>query len=232
LLEISRRAGAGPRGGETSGRRPTARARSEHESRGQTGPLRRLYLPRAEPRMAEPLFYRTSADPGATLTLAGDEAHHATASRRLQIGETLWLLTDVEVSFAPLSCIYSARTRALRIEQRVEPPPKPAIHLACALPRGSTGHIARHGHPAGRPSSHRWLVNAAWCGATAPSDGGEFAWKPASKADGPICRSCMLRPPQEMVAREAGRANGFGSPILQRRQSQFHAPSSKMPRLT
>jgi len=90
--------------------------------------------------MAEPLFYSEHlADPGATLTLAGDEARHATASRRLQVGETLWLF-DGRGSLVRATLLHitaRGRTLDLRIEERrVEPPPKPAIHLACALPKG------------------------------------------------------------------------------------------------
>jgi 16S rRNA (uracil1498-N3)-methyltransferase len=90
--------------------------------------------------MAEPLFYSEHlADPGATLMLAGDEARHATASRRLQIGETLWLF-DGRGGLVRATLLHiTARGRALDLrieERRVEPPPKPAIHLACALPKG------------------------------------------------------------------------------------------------
>jgi 16S rRNA (uracil1498-N3)-methyltransferase len=97
-------------------------------------------LPVADPRMAEPLFYAEHlADPGATLTLTGDEARHAAASRRLQIGETLWLF-DGHGGLARATLLtISARGHALELrieEQGAEPPPKPAIHLACALPKG------------------------------------------------------------------------------------------------
>ncbi len=90
--------------------------------------------------MVEPLFYSEHlADPGATLTLTGDEARHAAASRRLQVGETLWLF-DGHGGLARATLLHIAargRTLDLRIEERrAEPPPKPAIHLACALPKG------------------------------------------------------------------------------------------------
>ena len=90
--------------------------------------------------MAEPLFYSEHlADPGATLMLAGDEARHATASRRLQVGETLWLF-DGRGGLVRATLLHiTARGRSLDLrieERRVEPPPKPAIHLACALPKG------------------------------------------------------------------------------------------------
>lgn len=90
--------------------------------------------------MAEPLFYSENlADPGAILTLTGDEAHHATASRRLQVGETLWLF-DGRGGLVRATLLHiTTRGRALDLrieERRAEPPPKPAIHLACALPKG------------------------------------------------------------------------------------------------
>jgi 16S rRNA (uracil1498-N3)-methyltransferase len=90
--------------------------------------------------MAEPLFYAEHlADPGATLTLTGDEARHAAASRRLVVGEALWLF-DGRGGLARATLLHiTARglTLDLRIEARhTEPPPKPAIHLACALPKG------------------------------------------------------------------------------------------------
>ena len=90
--------------------------------------------------MAEPLFYAEHlADPGATLTLTGDEARHAAASRRLQVGETLWLFDGCGSLARATLLDVTARGRALDLrieERRTEPPPKPAIHLACALPKG------------------------------------------------------------------------------------------------
>ena len=90
--------------------------------------------------MAEPLFYAEYlAEPGATLTLTGDEARHAAASRRLRIGDTLWLF-DGQGGIARatvLNIATAARALDLRIEERrIEPAPQPMIHLACALPKG------------------------------------------------------------------------------------------------
>jgi 16S rRNA (uracil1498-N3)-methyltransferase len=90
--------------------------------------------------MSEPLFYAEHlADPGVTLTLTGDEARHATASRRLQVGETLWLFDGRGGLARAILLDITTRGRALDLrieERRAEPPPKPAIHLACALPKG------------------------------------------------------------------------------------------------
>ncbi len=95
--------------------------------------------------MAEPLFYSEHlADSGATLTLTGDEAHHAATSRRLHAGDTLWLFDGRGgVARATLTHM-SARGRELelRIEERhTEPRVKPAIHLACALPKGDRQNV-------------------------------------------------------------------------------------------
>ena len=95
--------------------------------------------------MSEPLFYSEQlAEPGATLVLTGDEAHHAVAARRLHDGDTLWLF-DGHGGVARtilLRVVGRGRTLELRIEERrTEPPPRPVIHLACALPKGDRQHV-------------------------------------------------------------------------------------------
>jgi len=90
--------------------------------------------------MTEPLFYcEHLAEPGALLTLSGDEAHHAAASRRRHPGDTLWLF-DGRGGGARATVLRTpgrGRTLDLRIEERyTEPPPKQIIHLASALPKG------------------------------------------------------------------------------------------------
>jgi 16S rRNA (uracil1498-N3)-methyltransferase len=90
--------------------------------------------------MTEPLFYAEHLpDTGTTFTLTGDEAHHAAASRRLSPGDTLWLF-DGRGGLARATLGQITRRGhelALRIEERrTEPPVKPSIHLACALPKG------------------------------------------------------------------------------------------------
>jgi len=90
--------------------------------------------------MVEPLFYYDHlADPGAILTLKGDEAHHAAVSRRLHAGDLLWLF-DGRGGMARATLLH-VTTRGGALELRIEErstasPPKPAIHLACALPKG------------------------------------------------------------------------------------------------
>ncbi len=90
--------------------------------------------------MTEPLFYSEAlADAGAVVTLTGDEARHAAASRRLQAGDALWLF-DGRGGLARATLLQvtaRGRTLDLRVEERrTESPPRPAIHLACALPKG------------------------------------------------------------------------------------------------
>lgn len=95
--------------------------------------------------MTEPLFFSEQlAAPGATLVLKGDEAHHATASRRLHDGDTLWLFDGRGgvVRTTLLRVVARGRTLELRVEERrSEPLPKPLIHLACALPKGDRQNI-------------------------------------------------------------------------------------------
>jgi 16S rRNA (uracil1498-N3)-methyltransferase len=95
--------------------------------------------------MSEPLFYSEQlAEPGATLLLTGDEARHAAGARRLHAGDTLWLFDGHGgVARAALQRV-AARGRALELrieERRTEPPPRPAIHLACALPKGDRQQV-------------------------------------------------------------------------------------------
>lgn len=90
-------------------------------------------------RMAEPLFYSEQlVDPGASLTLAGYEARHAAASRRLQAGDNLWLFNGRgDIARATLLRVAErGRRLELRIEERRREAAPPQIHLACALPKG------------------------------------------------------------------------------------------------
>ena len=165
--------------------------------------------------MAEPLFYAEHlADPGATLTLTGDEARHAAASRRLQVGDTLWLF-DGRGGLVRTTLLHiTARGRALNLrveERRTELPPKPAIHLACALPKGDRQSTLldmatqlgiteftplvceRSVVKPGTNSAERWRRICL------------EACKQSRRPYLPILHTSAT--PQEMVAREAGRAN-------------------------
>jgi 16S rRNA (uracil1498-N3)-methyltransferase len=95
--------------------------------------------------MTEPLFYSEQlAEPGATLLLTGDEARHAAAARRLHDGDTLWLFDGHGgIARATLQRVAArGQTLELRIEERRrEPPPRPALHLVCALPKGDRQQV-------------------------------------------------------------------------------------------
>ncbi|HSW53400.1 MAG TPA: RsmE family RNA methyltransferase, partial [Sulfuricaulis sp.] len=74
----------------------------------------------------------------------GDEARHAAAARRLQNGDTLWLF-DGHGGIARATLLRTTargRTLELRIEERRrEAPPRPGLHLACALPKGDRQNV-------------------------------------------------------------------------------------------
>jgi len=165
--------------------------------------------------MAEPLFYAEHlADPGATLTLTGDEARHATASRRLQAGETLWLF-DGRGGLARATLLrITARGRVLDLrieERRVEPPPKPAIHLACALPKGDRqGTLLDMATQLGLTE---FTPLACERSVVRPGANSAERWrricleacKQSRRPYLPILHASAT--PQEMLARDAGRAN-------------------------
>lgn len=90
--------------------------------------------------MSDPLFYFPEIPAvGSTLHLTGDEARHAAGARRLTTGENLWLFDGRgTIACATLAHI-TGRGNELELrvlERRTEPPSKPIIHLACALPKG------------------------------------------------------------------------------------------------
>jgi len=165
--------------------------------------------------MSEPLFYAEQlAEPGATLTLTGDEARHAAASRRLQAGETLWLF-DGRGGLVRTTLLHiSGRGRALDLrieERRAEPPPKPAIHLACALPKGDRqgtllDMVTQLGMTEFTPlACERSVVRP---GANSAERWRRIcleACKQSRRPYLPILHASAT--PQEMLARDAGRAN-------------------------
>ncbi len=91
------------------------------------------------------MFYCETLPPtGEIARLRGDEARHATASRRLKVGDVLWL-------FDGRGLVAQARFQALHdrgreveaiIEERQHLPPiQPAVHLVCALPKGDRAAV-------------------------------------------------------------------------------------------
>lgn len=94
--------------------------------------------------MTEPLFFvEPLPEAGGTLVLAGDEAHHAAASRRLHPGATLWLFDGQGgIARATLQRVGArGRELALQVEERRTEPPAPPIHLACAIPKGDRQQV-------------------------------------------------------------------------------------------
>lgn len=93
--------------------------------------------------MSEPLFFAERlSEVGAIMTLAGDEARHAAASRRLHPGDSLWLF-DGQGAMARATLQRAGRRELeLRVEDRqMEPLPQPTIHLACAVPKGDRQQV-------------------------------------------------------------------------------------------
>jgi len=95
--------------------------------------------------MSEPLFFAEHLpEAGTTVTLAGEEAHHATAARRLHPGDTLWLFDGRGGTARVRLRRVGARGRELELQvehRRIESPPQPPIHLACAIPKGDRQQV-------------------------------------------------------------------------------------------
>lgn len=90
--------------------------------------------------MTVPLFFAERlADPGTIMVIAGDEARHAAASRRLKNGDILWLFDGNGGLARSLLLNVRERHRGLEVrieDRRTEPAPQLQRHLACALPKG------------------------------------------------------------------------------------------------
>ncbi|MGE5241396.1 MAG: RsmE family RNA methyltransferase [Bacteroidota bacterium] len=95
--------------------------------------------------MTDPLFFAERLpEAGAIMTLAGEEARHAAASRRLQPGDTLWLFDGRGGTARATLQRVGARGRELELrvqDRRTEPAPLPPIHLACAVPKGDRQQV-------------------------------------------------------------------------------------------
>jgi 16S rRNA (uracil1498-N3)-methyltransferase len=94
--------------------------------------------------VSEPLFYRDSlADVGNTITLSGDEAHHALASRRLSVGDALWLFDGKgKLARTKIAALRERRELDVVIETLTQQPsPAPRLHLICALPKGDRAAV-------------------------------------------------------------------------------------------
>ncbi|WP_028661135.1 16S rRNA (uracil(1498)-N(3))-methyltransferase [Nocardioides insulae] len=81
--------------------------------------------------------------PGETVTLEGDEAHHAVAVRRLRVGEQV-MLTDGAGTAAVGEVAETGKRRLSVTLTHVEhsPEPDPAVTVIQALPKGDRGELA------------------------------------------------------------------------------------------
>jgi 16S rRNA (uracil1498-N3)-methyltransferase len=93
--------------------------------------------------MSEPMFYCESLpNAGELVQLPEDEARHASASRRLKQGDVLWLFDGHgNLARATLAGERGRSLQATLVERRHVPAPRPAIHLACALPKGDRAAV-------------------------------------------------------------------------------------------
>lgn len=90
--------------------------------------------------MSSPWFFAEHIpSAGEAVTLAADEARHATAARRLALGDTLTLF-DGNGGLAQAAIVAlptRAQALALRVQSRTQvPAPVRHIHVAAALPKG------------------------------------------------------------------------------------------------
>lgn len=95
--------------------------------------------------MSDPLFFCEHLPAiGDMARLHGDEARHASASRRLKAGDALWLFDGRGGMARARFHALQDRDRALEAvieERRHVEPPQPPVHLACALPKGDRAAV-------------------------------------------------------------------------------------------
>jgi len=80
---------------------------------------------------------------GDTVEVAGDEAHHAVAVRRLRVGEDVMLTDGVGTSV--VGEVTSTGKRAFGVTVRSvtdDPAPEPAVVVVQAIPKGDRGELA------------------------------------------------------------------------------------------
>ncbi|MDN4174418.1 16S rRNA (uracil(1498)-N(3))-methyltransferase [Nocardioides sp. SOB77] len=85
----------------------------------------------------------TGVGAGATVTVDGDEAHHAVAVRRLRVGERVVLTDGAGTSVtAEVSSTGKRVFEAVVGDVRRVEPPSPAVVVVQALPKGDRGELA------------------------------------------------------------------------------------------
>ncbi|WP_166140627.1 16S rRNA (uracil(1498)-N(3))-methyltransferase [Nocardioides ochotonae] len=83
------------------------------------------------------------AAPGTSVTLEGDEAHHAVAVRRMRVGERLVLTDGAGTSVTAEVAATGKRLLTATVQDvRRVPEPAPAIVVVQALPKGDRGELA------------------------------------------------------------------------------------------
>jgi 16S rRNA (uracil1498-N3)-methyltransferase len=93
-----------------------------------------------------PLFYCPDLPDavGSRAALAGDEAAHALGARRLQVHDDIGLFDGRGTAARAVVTAIDRRRKTLEAkltDRRRMPAPRPAVHLACALPKGDRQHV-------------------------------------------------------------------------------------------
>ena len=90
--------------------------------------------------ISESMFYCPGLSPNVDgATVDGEEAHHILISRRLTVGDTIWIFDGRGTVGRATIVSREGRTRSLRVqvhEREFIPLASPHVVLACALPKG------------------------------------------------------------------------------------------------
>lgn len=90
--------------------------------------------------ISESMFYCPGLSPGVDgATVDGEEARHILTSRRLKVGDAIWLFDGRGTVGRATIVAREGRTRTLRVqvhEREFIPLARPHVELACALPKG------------------------------------------------------------------------------------------------
>jgi 16S rRNA (uracil1498-N3)-methyltransferase len=90
--------------------------------------------------ITESMFYCPGLSPEAdATTVEGEEARHILTSRRLTVGDVVWIFDGRGTVARATIVTREGRTRSLRVhvhEREFIPLPHPHVELACALPKG------------------------------------------------------------------------------------------------
>lgn len=103
-------------------------------------------IPPPETEAYPPLFYCAPMPDvvGERITLRGDEAQHALGARRLQPGDDIGLFDGLGTAARAVVTAVDRRRHTLEAkltDRERMPGPRPAVHLACALPKGDRAAV-------------------------------------------------------------------------------------------